>query len=140
MTFQPALEKAIMNDEWITNGEVPDPEVLPDIPGYHLLIRPMTIRQETKGGILLPDKFKDDMQYLTTVGRVVKLGKLAYLDNTKFPEGPWCSEGEYVCYGRHSGQRFVYKGIRYILMYDDQILMKIEDPKDVDPSHELIAA
>ena len=52
MTFQPALEKAIMNDEWITNGEVPDPEVLPDIPGYHLLIRPMTIRQETKGGIL----------------------------------------------------------------------------------------
>ena len=26
MTFQPALEKAIMNDEWITNGEVPDPE------------------------------------------------------------------------------------------------------------------
>ena len=140
MTFQPALEKAIMNDEWITNGEVPDPEVLPDIPGYHLLIRPMTIRQETKGGILLPDKFKDDMQYLTTVGRVVKLGQLAYLDNTKFPEGPWCSEGEYVCYGRHSGQRFVYKGIRYILMYDDQILMKIADPKDVDPSHELIAA
>ena len=87
MTFQPALEKAIMNDEWITNGEVPDPEVLPDIPGYHLLIRPMTIRQETKGGILLPDKFKDDMQYLTTVGRVVKLGKLAYLDNTKFQLG-----------------------------------------------------
>ena len=115
MTFQPALEKAIMNDEWITNGEVPDPDVL-------------------------PDKFKDDMKYLTTVGRVVKLGKLAYLDNTKFPEGPWCAEGEYVCYGRHTGQRFVYKGIRYILMYDDQVLMKIEDPKDVDPSHELIAA
>jgi|TARA_B110000263_G_C15216066_1_gene467589 co-chaperonin GroES (HSP10) len=140
MTFQPTLEKAIMNDEWITKGEVPDPEVLPDIPGYHLLIRPLTIRQETKGGILLPDKFQEDMKFLTTVGRVVKLGQLAYLDNTKFPEGPWCSEGEYVCYGRHSGQRFVYKGIRYILMYDDQILMKIADPKDVDPSHELIAA
>ena len=140
MTFQPTLEKAIMNDEWITKGEVPDPEVLLDIPGYHLLIRPLTIRQETKGGILLPDKFQEDMKFLTTVGRVVKLGQLAYLDNTKFPEGPWCSEGEYVCYGRHSGQRFVYKGIRYILMYDDQILMKIADPKDVDPSHELIAA
>ena len=56
MTFQPVFAKAIMNDDWITNSEVPDPEVLPEIPGYHLLIRPLSIRQQTKGGVLLPDK------------------------------------------------------------------------------------
>jgi co-chaperonin GroES (HSP10) len=140
MTFQPMLDKAIQNDEWITDGETLDPDVLPNLPGYHILVRPMAIRKKTKGGVLLPDKFKEDMTYLTTVGRVAKLGELAYLDSNKFPKGPWCSEGDFVCYGRHTGQRFVYQGIRYILMYDDQILMTISDPKDVDPSHELIAA
>ena len=63
---------AASNDEWITNKESPDPDVLPNIPGYHVLIRPVAIREKTKGGILLPSKFKDDAQYLTTVGRVVK--------------------------------------------------------------------
>ena len=140
MTFQPVFAKAIMNDDWITNSEVPDPEVLPEIPGYHLLIRPLSIRQQTKGGVLLPDKFKEDMKYLTTVGQVVKLGTLSYKDEDKFPEGPWCCEGDYVCYSKHSGQKFVYKGIRYILMYDDQVLMKISDPSDVDPMHDLTTA
>jgi|TARA_R100000687_G_C6438515_1_gene159312 co-chaperonin GroES (HSP10) len=140
MTFQPAFEKAIMNDEWITSNDISDPKTLPDIPGYHVLIRPMSIRTETKGGILLPDKFKEDMKYLTTVGRVVKLGDLAYVDSDKFPKGKWCNEGDFVCYGKHTGQKFVYRGIRYILMYDDQILMTIKDVQDIDPTHEMTLA
>ena len=100
-----------MNDDWITENNVPDPDPLPE-----------------------------DMKYLTTVGQVVKLGTLSYKDEDKFPEGPWCCEGDYVCYSKHSGQKFVYKGIRYILMYDDQVLMKISDPSDVDPMHDLTTA
>ena len=72
------------NDEWITNKDQKDPEILPSLPGYHVLIRPVTIREKTKGGILLPDKFKDDAKYLTTVGRVLKVGELAYADTNKF--------------------------------------------------------
>ena len=63
------------NDDWITGKESPDPKVLPNIPGYHILIRPVAIREKTKGGILLPDKFKDDAKYLTTLGRVLKVGE-----------------------------------------------------------------
>jgi len=137
VTFQPQMGRSIMNDDWITNSEIEDPDVLPEIPGYHILIRPLAIRSETKGGILLPDKFKEDMKYLTTVGKVVKVGDTAYMDVEKFPKGPWCCEGDFVCYTKHSGQKFVYKGIRYILMYDDQIMMRIDDPSDVDPMHDL---
>jgi len=56
-----AATAAAGNDEWISNKEAPDPEVLPHLPGYHILIRPVAIREKTKGGILLPDKFKDDV-------------------------------------------------------------------------------
>lgn len=132
-----AMEKTILNDAWNTNEEVPDPEVLPVIPGYHLLIRPVSVKQETKGGIILPDSTRDDIAYLTTVGKVLAVGKDAYKDNDRYPNGPWCKEGDYVCYGKHSGQKFFYKGVRLILLLDDQISMIVDDPKELDPTYNL---
>ena len=52
---------AVKNDDWITENNVPDPDPLPELPGYHVLIRPVSIRKETKGGILLPDQFMEDV-------------------------------------------------------------------------------
>lgn len=126
-----------MNDTWASNEEVADPEVLPVIPGYHILIRPVSVKAETKGGIILPDSTKNDIAYLTTVGKVLAVGKDAYNDANRFPNGAWCKEGDYVCYGKHSGQKFFYKGIRLILLMDDQISMIVEDPKELDPTFNL---
>jgi co-chaperonin GroES (HSP10) len=132
-----AMEKSILNDAWNTNEEMPDPEVLPVVPGYHLLIRPVSVKQETKGGIILPDSTKEDIAYLTTVGKVLAIGKDAYKDTTRYPNGAWCKEGDYVCYGKHSGQKFFYKGIKLLLLLDDQISMIVEDPKELDPTFNL---
>ena len=132
-----AMEKSILNDAWNTNEETPDPEVLPVVPGYHLLIRPVSVKQETKGGIILPDSTKEDIAYLTTVGKVLAVGKDAYQDTTRYPNGPWCKKGDYVCYGKHSGQKFFYKGIKLLLLADDQISMIVEDPKELDPTFNL---
>ena len=133
-----AMEKAIKNDQWISNEEdLPDPKDLPHLPGYNLLIRPVSVKGVTKGGLLLPDSTKDDMAYLTTVGRVVALGELAYLDQDKFPKGPWCKVGDYVCYGKHSGTKLFYKGIRLLILFDDQIMMKVDNSKDLDPTFNL---
>ena len=85
-----SLAGAMPNDTWITENEVPDPEVLPELPGYHVLVRPVTIKAETKGGIILPEKSRDDIAYLTSVGRVLKVGELAYEDKEKFLGGAWC--------------------------------------------------
>ena len=100
-------------------------------------MRPVSIKSETKGGIILPDSTKEDMAYLTTVGQVVAVGDLAYHDMEKFQKGAWCGVDDYVCYGKHAGQKIKYKGIRYILLYDDQIIMKVESPKDLDPTFNL---
>ena len=135
---QVQMGKAIKNDSWISDPtEVEDPEVLPELPGFHVLVRPVSVKSQTKGGIFIPDSIKDDMSYLTTVGKVLALGKLAYLDRDKFPAGAWCNVGDYICYGKHAGTKLFYKGVRLILLFDDQITMKVEDPKDLDPTFNL---
>ena len=136
---QPALSKSIKNDQWISDeeGVVSDPTPLPIIPGFNVLIRPVSIKAKTKGGILLPDSTRDDMAYLTTVGRVLAIGELAYKDNDKFPTGAWCEKGDYVCYGKYTGVKMMYKGVKLILLFDDQILLKVESPKDLDPTFNL---
>ena len=135
---QAHLGKAIKNDMWITNEEEEaTPDVLPELPGFHVLVRPVSVKEKTKGGILIPNSTKEDMSYLTTVGKVIKIGNLAYNDTDKFPKGPWCKEGDYVCYAKHAGQKIQYKEVKMILLYDDQVIMKVEDPKYLDPTFNL---
>jgi len=135
---QAHLGKTIKNDMWITNKEDKDtPDVLPELPGFHVLVRPVSVKEKTKGGILIPNSTKEDMSYLTTVGKVIKIGNLAYNDTDKFPKGPWCKEGDYICYAKHAGQKIQYKEVKMILLYDDQVIMKVQDPKYLDPTFNL---
>ena len=134
---QVALGKAMQNSSWISDDDTRDPDILPELPGYHVLVRPISIKEKTKGGIILPGSVKDDISYLTTVGRVIKMGNLAYKDKDKFPNGSWCKEDDYICYGKHAGQKLFYKGIKLLLLFDDQIIMKVEDPTHLDPTFNL---
>ena len=131
------MEKAVNNNEWIEDEEKADPEVLPSLPGYHILVRPVSVKSKTKGGLLLPDSVKDDVAYLTTVGKVLSIGDLAYEDKDKFPNGKWCDVGDYVCYARHAGQKLYYKGVRLLLLFDDQVMMKVNDPTNLDMTYNL---
>ena len=134
---QAHLGKSIKNDMWITKEEDDTPDILPELPGFHVLVRPVSVKEKTKGGILIPNSTKEDMSYLTTVGKVIKIGNLAYNDTDKFPKGPWCKEGDYICYAKHAGQKIQYKEVKMILLYDDQVIMKVEDPKHLDPTFNL---
>ena len=137
--MNPNLGGSITNDDWISEEEVADPKELPNIPCFHILVRPVTAKKKTKGGIIIPNKLQDDLSYLTTVGRVLKTGSLSYGDESKFPNGPWCKEGDYVCYGKLTGTKFVYQGVKMLLIYDDQVLMTIKDPSVLDTSINLVA-
>ena len=137
--LQPHMAKTIDNSDWITDADYEDLAAsdLPDIPGYHLIVRPISIKQKTKGGILLPDRTVDDVAYLTTVGKVLKVGTLAYQDKDKFPAGAWCEEGDYVAYGKLIGQKFLYRGYKLLLIFDDQVIMKMDNPSNLDPTFNL---
>ena len=135
---QVQMGNAIKNDEWIDiEDEVSDPTTLPEMPGFHVLVRPASIKNKTKGGIFIPDSTKDDMSYLTTVGRVIALGDLAYKDLDKFPNGDWCGVGDYVCYGKHAGTKLYYQNVKLLLLFDDQVIMRVSDPKNLDPTFNL---
>ena len=132
------MGNALKNDEWIDiEDEVSDPTTLPEMPGFHVLVRPVSVKNKTKGGIFIPDSTKDDMSYLTTVGRVIALGDLAYKDLDKFPNGDWCGVGDYVCYGKHAGTKLYYQNVKLLLLFDDQVIMRVSDPKDLDPTFNL---
>jgi co-chaperonin GroES (HSP10) len=132
------MGNAIKNDEWIDiEDEVSDPTNLPELPGFHVLVRPVSVKSKTKGGIFIPDSTKDDMSYLTTVGKVIALGELAYKDVDKFPNGGWCNVGDYVCYGKHAGTKLYYQNVKLLLLFDDQVIMRVSDPKDLDPTFNL---
>lgn len=125
------------NKEWITSDEIPDPEVLPKIHGWNIAIRPVPIRSQMDNGLFIPESLRDDIKYLTNVGRVVAMGPLCYNDKDKFGPEPWVKVGDFVTFPRFGGQRFLYKGICMVLTEDSSMLFTVEKPEDVDPTYNL---
>ena len=154
--LHPLLEGAIPNSQWITDEEeVADPSPLPIVTGLNILVRPVPIREKSKGGILLPDVVRDDAAYLNTVGRVLSVGPLAYSHDDFVKPGskqpvldeehctyvvpfgirePWCKIGDYVVYGKNIGRKFFYKSVKLLLIEDRDVLMVVTDPEWLNPN------
>jgi co-chaperonin GroES (HSP10) len=135
-------------NDWVTPEEIADPKKLPNIKGYNLLIRPVSIQKQikvanTSSVLHLPDSFTEDVKMLTNVGQVKALGPLCYRDpNLKpgepgYPHGrylgPWCKVGDYVVWGKHQGQKIMIQGVSYVLLQDELILFTLDDPSDINP-------
>ena len=106
-------------------------EQLPDPVGYRMLVRPYSGEKKTEGGILLTDETSEKIQMTTVCALVVKMGDLCYKDKKKFPNGPWCKEGQFIMYGRYVGNRFQTKYGEHRILNDDEIIGTIKDPKDI---------
>lgn len=94
------------------------PEVSDKLEGTSLdLVRDMTtIKQE---------------EHATTVLFVLRVGPDAYKDQTKFPSGPWCKEGDFVLVRTYSGTRFKIFGKEFRMINDDQVECVVEDPRGI---------
>ena len=106
-------------------------EILPVPTGYRILMLPFVPGKVTRGGIHLAKQTVDKERLATVVGYVVKLGPDAYKDDRKFPEGPWCQEGDWVIFGRYAGARIQIEGGDLRLLNDDEILAVIDNPEDI---------
>jgi len=122
-----------------TEQQIPtDPEgikeyldIIPKPVGYRLLVRPYSGPKKTKGGLILTDTASDTIQMTTVVGLIVAMGDLCYKDESKFPSGPWCKNGDFVIYGRYAGSRFKTKYGEHRILNDDEIIAKINKPEDI---------
>lgn len=128
---------------WVTPDEYGDPDPLPEIPGWTILVRPVAPPSKV-GSLFIPDSMQEDLQYLNNIGRVIKVGDLAYTDpDTRpsdgawFPHGKyrkaWCKVGDYVVWGKHQGAKVMVQNVALVLLNDDLVLFKVDDPKDVNP-------
>lgn len=105
------------------------PALLPAPTGYQILIALPEVKQEYESGIIKADSTKIVEEVSSVFGVVLKLGKEAYKDEKKFPNGPWCKEGDFIMMGAFRGTRFKIFDNEFRLLSDDDVLAVVEDPR-----------
>jgi co-chaperonin GroES (HSP10) len=113
---------------------VTDDEMEQQIPkpvGYRVLIALPTIEEKYDSGLVKADRTLNEERILSTMGIVLDMGKEAYSDKDRFPNGPWCSVGDFVMFRPNSGTRFKVNGQELRLLNDDSIEAVVPDPKGI---------
>lgn len=102
---------------------------IPEPTGYRILIAIPEIEEKTEGGVFMPDSLRSAEETASILGFVVKLGPAAYGDADRFPDGPWCKEGDFVLFRSYSGTRFKIHGKEFRIINDDTVEGVVDDPR-----------
>lgn len=105
---------------------------LPKPVGYRVLVALPQVAETYEGtSIIKTDTEKNRDHIMSIIGLVVDMGADAYGDQSRFPDGPWCKQGDYVMFRMNSGTRFTLGGTEYRLMNDDSIEAVVADPRGI---------
>ena len=105
---------------------------LPKPVGYRVLVAMPKVEEAFEGSELLKSvTTKHQEQVMSIIGLVVDMGEQAYSDPDRFPNGPWCKQGDYVMFRANTGTRFTIEGPEYRLMNDDSIEAVVADPRGI---------
>jgi co-chaperonin GroES (HSP10) len=107
---------------------------LPDPKRFHVLcVVPEAMEQyaDSEIGIIKSSQAMYHEEVLTSVLFVVKLGPDAFKDETRFPSGPSCKEGDFVIVRPNSGTRLKIHGREFRIINDDSVEAVVEDPRGI---------
>ena len=104
---------------------------LPDPSGYRILCAVPDIEEKTAGGIYKADTTMQYEELTTPVLFVLKVGPDAYKDEKRFPNGPWCKEGDFILTRPMAGSRVKIHGKEFRLLNDDSVEAVVEDPRGI---------
>lgn len=107
---------------------------LPDPKRFHVLcVVPEAMEQyaDSEVGLIKSSQAMYHEEVLTSVLFVVKLGPDAYKDETRFPSGPSCKEGDFVIVRPNSGTRLKIHGREFRIINDDSVEAVVEDPRGI---------
>ncbi len=131
---QKILETAYVKEEnfVLDPSNLPETAIdrLPQPTGWRILLLPFK-GQKKHGSLYLPDQTIEREALATVCGYVLRIGPLAYKDETKFDGIPWCKEKDWVIFGRYAGSRFKIDGGEVRILNDDEIIATIADPTDI---------
>lgn len=117
----------------VIETEEPKPTAtqLPTPTGYKLLIALPRPDEATEGGILKAKETVQMEEVGSIVGFVISMGPDAYVSDTKFPNGPYCKQGDFVLMRAYSGTRFKIHGEEFRLINDDSVEAVVDDPRGI---------
>lgn len=104
-----------------------DPGVTPF--GSRVLVQIRTPKRVTRGGLHLPSDTRDTEAWNTQVGKVLRVGELAFKNRNTgepWPEGDWCQPGDFVRVPKYGGDRWTVKTAS-----DEDALMVIFNDLDI---------
>jgi len=104
---------------------------LPIPPGYRILCAIPEVEKEHNGGILKADATINYEEKLATVLFVVNLGPDCYNDKARFPNGPWCKQGDFVIVRPNAGSRLLIHGREFRMINDDSVEAVVQDPRGI---------
>jgi co-chaperonin GroES (HSP10) len=104
---------------------------VPTPSGYRILCAIPEVDKEFESGIA---KAEDTINYeekLATVLFVVGLGPDCYADKSRFPNGPWCKQGDFVIVRPNAGTRLHIHGKEFRMINDDSVEAVVQDPRGI---------
>lgn len=121
----------IDNISVLPKDEAQKAKQLPDPSGYRILCAIPDVEEKTAGGLFKADVTKHYEELTTPVLFVLKVGPDAFKDATRFPNGPWCKEGDFILTRPHAGSRVKIHGREFRLINDDSVEAVVEDPRGI---------
>ena len=114
-----------------TQEEAVKAKLLPEPKGYRILCAVPHVEEEYESGIVKAEDTKRIEEQTTVVLFVIKMGDLCYKDESRFPTGPWCKEGDFVLTRPYSGTRVVIHGREFRIIHDDTVEAVVDDPRGI---------
>lgn len=111
------------------------PDINPGVSpfGSRLVVQIRSVKNKTKGGIILTADSQESEKWNTQVAKVRRVGPLAYRNRETlepWPEAAWCNEGDYVRVPKYLQDRWeVANGdssVLFMIVNDLDILAKLE--------------
>lgn len=105
--------------------------------GDRVLVQLRNVKRVSEGGILLPEETRDYEKWVTTIGKLLAVGPLAFRDRQTlqpWPEGVWAKTGQYIRVPKHGGDRWEFpldpsdptsEVARFVIYRDRELIAEI---------------
>ncbi len=107
--------------------------------GTRLIVQLRSAKTKSKGGIILTSDTQETEKWNTQIAKVRKIGPVAFHNRTTmepWPEGNWCSEGDYVRVPKYLQDRWEVEQSDHVVLFMivndlDILAKKIGNPLEV---------
>jgi co-chaperonin GroES (HSP10) len=127
----PTKQNAPTEAELATMDAIEKATQIPNPSGHKILCALIDVDDTYENGILKADETKRTEELTSPVLFVLKLGVSAYKDAERFPDGPWCKEGDFVLTRPYTGTRINIHGKEFRIINDDQVDGVVMDPRGI---------